>query len=532
MPNSTAPITNLQIVIDNTGPNNEDSNEVMVEEMLEIEEDSNSNLEAETKLKVDDEETEFHVNLNKVPPSLQNTILSDKIYLNESNEPANLAKLDFISPDDQKGLYESLGLKEENFMSEEEAYASSQVKYYNKDEDLSLVSSLASFRKDSLHLFGVDELSTSEVCDYFKDTKPFAVEWINDSTCNVVWRNPVHASNALLQMSVEYNESDSESYFKNTPDLEENSEQIEDGQLDESEPNFKNRLPPQGCRWRKGVKSIKNHQIWLRYVRKSDKKIKGAEARSKFYVKFGNPNYGNMKGLLSSSMRLKLKAKQMKDATSGLTDEVEEIELDNDNTRRRPVAYDFDSYKTNYESDNEIEEFGTSEIMVKKEPIKLISQSRSNFDRRKKMGLYADELNSGEESLKRLYADDSEQAEKRFNGKYIHKKSRYEPYNPSASKRSSLSSEISIKSRLSGLRPDDRMDSRLNSRHEKNRMRSDRRSYPSSRVSHRPSNNFSREKDIDDEKDGSESPEYGIKSKISSVVHVTSDLRNRLNRYK
>ena len=137
----------------------------------------------------------------------------------------------------------------------------------------------------------------------------------------------------------------------------------------------------------------------------------------------------------------------MKDATSGLTDEVEEIELDNDNTRRRPVAYDFgnlnefdlvryfwnkllnfitlsfkDSYKTNYESDNEIEEFGTSEIMVKKEPIKLISQSRSNFDRRKKMGLYADELNSGEESLKRLYADDSEQAEKRFNGKYIHKK--------------------------------------------------------------------------------------------------------------
>ena len=111
---------------------------------------------------------------------IQSHLKSDKIYLNESNEPANLAKLDFISPDDQKGLYESLGLKEENFMSEEEAYASSQVKYYNKDEDLSLVSSLASFRKDSLHLFGVDELSTSEVCDYFKDTKPFAVEWIND----------------------------------------------------------------------------------------------------------------------------------------------------------------------------------------------------------------------------------------------------------------------------------------------------------------------------------------------------------------
>ncbi len=75
----------------------------------------------------------------------------------------------------------------------------------------------------------------------------------------------------------------------------------------------------------------------MRFVRKTDRKIKGAEAVSKYYVKYGNPNYGNMRGLLSSSMRNKLKSKQQRDAESDLNDE---SGMDEGETSRQPVAYD------------------------------------------------------------------------------------------------------------------------------------------------------------------------------------------------
>ena len=106
--------------------------------------------------------------------------------------------------------------------------------------DLTSLETLSAFRREALHLFGVDELSTQEVFDYFKDFKAFAVEWINDSSCNVVWRNPVHAANALLGLSVEYNgENETRGVLKS-------SEEVEDGELSETSSKFANRLPPQG----------------------------------------------------------------------------------------------------------------------------------------------------------------------------------------------------------------------------------------------------------------------------------------------
>lgn len=50
----------------------------------------------------------------------------------------------------------------------------------NSLEETTLHSKVASFRKDALHLFGVDELNTQDIFDYFKEFKAFAVEWIND----------------------------------------------------------------------------------------------------------------------------------------------------------------------------------------------------------------------------------------------------------------------------------------------------------------------------------------------------------------
>lgn len=81
----------------------------------------------------------------------------------------------------------------------------------------------------------------------------------------------------------------------------------------------------------------------MRYSRKIDKKIKGAESRSKYYVKYGNPNYGNLKGLISNSRRKQMKEKQLTDAEADLFENEEQ-----DDSGRKLVAYNIGKYSKNY----------------------------------------------------------------------------------------------------------------------------------------------------------------------------------------
>jgi hypothetical protein len=119
----------------------------------------------------------------------------------------------------------------------------------------------------------------------------------------VVWKVENQALNALLGMSLPYDE-DSDSERK---DIEHTLKSI--------------RKPPQGTKWRIGAKSIKGYHIYMRFVRiKSDKKRKGAESRSKYYVKYGNPNYGNLKGLISNSKRKLMKETQLNNAVADLSE--------------------------------------------------------------------------------------------------------------------------------------------------------------------------------------------------------------------
>ena len=43
------------------------------------------------------------------------------------------------------------------------------------------------------------------------------------------------------------------------------------------------------------------------------KKERGAQSKSKYYVKFGNPNYGGMKGLLSKSFKRRYNNKKTRE---------------------------------------------------------------------------------------------------------------------------------------------------------------------------------------------------------------------------
>lgn len=154
------------------------------------------------------------------------------------------------------------------------------------------------------------------------------MEWVNDSSCNVIWKNEVHAANALLGMSVPYENVDPESKLNS------------DSEVPKSKViSLKNRkfqmMPPKETKWRKGATSAKGFEIYMRYMRETDHKQKGAESRSEYYRKYGNPNYGNIKGIISQSKRERMKTQQLDSANSDLVFDEKPV-----NSRRNLISYE------------------------------------------------------------------------------------------------------------------------------------------------------------------------------------------------
>lgn len=86
-------------------------------------------------------------------------------------------------------------------------------------------------------------------------------------------------------------------------------------------------------RWRLGYPYPKTKYLFLRYATKADKKLPGAEKRSKYYVKYGNPNFGGAVGLLSNSRKRKFRARQMRD-------EIKEAKEAIKSQQRSTITYD------------------------------------------------------------------------------------------------------------------------------------------------------------------------------------------------
>lgn len=59
------------------------------------------------------------------------------------------------------------------------------------------------FRFDTLHLRGVDDLTTKEIFEYLEDYKPVSLEWVDKSSCNVVCHDNITAALAMLAHSRE-----------------------------------------------------------------------------------------------------------------------------------------------------------------------------------------------------------------------------------------------------------------------------------------------------------------------------------------
>lgn len=244
-----------------------------------------------------------------------------------------------LSPEFAEGRYENragtfttgidIFSKEEKIKMEERAkrFGLSKNSLSNYEQDLYTSMGIGednentrNFRLNVIHMRGTEEMSTKDVFKYFEDYAPASIEWINDMSCNVVWLDNASAARAMIGLSkriVGINEkTQNNKSASNAVDNSSNEECVMEVEHDSSsdkeskEKKDKNEvhikdidypLPP-GI-WRKGIDYPKARGIFLRFATRSDKKQPNAEKMSEYYKKYGNPNFGGIKGILTESRK-------------------------------------------------------------------------------------------------------------------------------------------------------------------------------------------------------------------------------------
>ncbi|XP_072475123.1 nuclear cap-binding protein subunit 3 isoform X8 [Notamacropus eugenii] len=175
-------------------------------------------------------------------------------------------------------------------------------------------------RLETIYVCGVDEMSTQDIFAYFKEYPPAHIEWLDDTSCNVVWLDEVTATRALINMSSlpttdkakTREASEEKAPEKMRKDKQDSSDdETEEGEVEddaasdleldalsqvEEDSLLRNDLRPAN-------KLAKGNKLFMRFATKDDKKELGAARRSQYYMKYGNPNYGGMKGILSNSWK-------------------------------------------------------------------------------------------------------------------------------------------------------------------------------------------------------------------------------------
>ncbi|XP_068629866.1 nuclear cap-binding protein subunit 3-like [Battus philenor] len=110
------------------------------------------------------------------------------------------------------------------------------------------------FRFDTIHLSGVDGLTTKEVFEYLEDYKPVAIEWVDDKSCNIVCQDHISVALALLLHSREIND-------------ETLREMLREKSLHH---------------WREGIPHPSKDLILLRFATNSDKKMATKKLEEKY----------------------------------------------------------------------------------------------------------------------------------------------------------------------------------------------------------------------------------------------------------
>ncbi|XP_072315808.1 nuclear cap-binding protein subunit 3 isoform X2 [Eucyclogobius newberryi] len=204
------------------------------------------------------------------------------------------------------------------------------------DKDL-IKKALPSVRMEALHMSGLDDMSTQGVFGFFREYPPAHIEWIDDTSCNVVWLDEDTCVRALVNTSRMPRPSDTDPAPTEQADVTDNQSQDskgprgqrsddedEDGEVEEekkketTEPEEQS-LDLSGAEVeslmrneaRPVLKPFKGNNLMLRFATHDDKKELGAARRSRYYMKYGNPNYGGMKGILSNSWKRRFHSRRI-----------------------------------------------------------------------------------------------------------------------------------------------------------------------------------------------------------------------------
>lgn len=192
-------------------------------------------------------------------------------------------------------------------------------------------------RLEAIHVSGVDDMSTQDVFGYFKEYPPAHIEWIDDTSCNVVWLDDDTSVRALINSSrmpdpeAVATETERSSQPGKDRRGQGSDDEEEEGEVDEDEKKSgediegkdgdseADKAKAEGTRvddlsraeresllrneLRPAIRPFKGNKLLLRFATQDDKKELGAARRSRYYMKYGNPNYGGMKGILSNSWK-------------------------------------------------------------------------------------------------------------------------------------------------------------------------------------------------------------------------------------
>ncbi|XP_066551687.1 nuclear cap-binding protein subunit 3 [Amia ocellicauda] len=214
-------------------------------------------------------------------------------------------------------------------------------------------------RLEALYMSGVDEMSTQEVFGYFKEYPPAHIEWIDDTSCNVVWLDDNTSTRALINISrmpdqepvddkagpeqapparrsrdrreqdsdEEEEEEAEEGEVEEEEDAEDKSSVQSEGKPSDGEEDSEKKPEPEKTETdvlsdaekesllrndlRPATKPFKGNKLFMRFATHDDKKELGAARRSRYYMKYGNPNYGGMKGILSNSWKRRFHSRRI-----------------------------------------------------------------------------------------------------------------------------------------------------------------------------------------------------------------------------
>ncbi|XP_069617482.1 nuclear cap-binding protein subunit 3 isoform X4 [Ranitomeya imitator] len=319
-------------------------------------------------------------------------------------------------------------------------------------------------RLETLHISGVDEMSTQDIFAFFKQYPPGYIEWLDDTSCNVVWLDEVTAARALLNLStmptdVKSKKSDDSASAKSKTDRYNDSsgDETEEGEVEEENQSDAEEEPEKKVLstmdtlsqaeqeslmrndLRLSMKIFKGNQLLMRFATKDDKKELGAARRSQYYMKYGNPNYGGMKGILSNSWKRRYHSRRVqRDVTKKRTFigddapdyqhlhseepiEEEEEEEDMDEDDRVVVEYrdELQAFKREREGARR-SAASTSDSDEMDYDLELKMISTPSPKKSMKMTMYADEVESQLKTIRNSMRSDSTSSVKNRIGSKTH----------------------------------------------------------------------------------------------------------------